>query len=147
LTNFLVKGFSFGFHIPYQGPRNFRSCKNLPSINSKEKILRSKLEQELKTKRIAGPFVHPPFPNLQVSPIGLVPKKNSGEFRLIHHLSYPEGGSINDHIPRDLCSVQYQSIATAIDKIKQVGTGALLAKADIENAYKQVPSIQKILSC
>lgn len=98
-----------------------------------------RLQQESKAKRIAGPFSAPPFPNLQVSPLGLVPKKAPGEFRLIHNLSYPEGNSINDHIPDHLCTVQYQSVDTAISLIQQLGPGAFLAKTDIENAYKQVP--------
>lgn len=67
------------------------------------------------------------------------PKKAVGEFRLIHHLSYPEGTSINHNIPKDLCTVQYQSVETAIDIIRQLGRGALLAKTDLENAYKQIP--------
>ena len=36
------------------------------------------------------------YPILQCSPLGLVPKKQPGEYRLIHHLSYPNGASIND---------------------------------------------------
>lgn len=86
-----------------------------------------------------GPFQYPPFKNIQVSPLGLVPKKKPGEFRLIHHLSYPDGSSINDGIPHELCTVQYQSIHDAILAIQKVGVGALLAKTDLENAYKQVP--------
>ena len=58
---------------------------------------------------------------------------------MIHHLSYPEGGSINHYIPQEFCTVQYQSVHTAIEIIKQLGKGALLAKTDIENAYKQIP--------
>lgn len=54
-------------------------------------------------------------------------------------MSYPEGLSINAHIPRDLCTVQYQTIDTAIAAIKNIGVGALLAKTDLESAYKQVP--------
>ncbi|XP_078333005.1 uncharacterized protein LOC144625574 [Crassostrea virginica] len=81
----------------------------------------------------------PPFPNIQVSPLGLVPKKAPGEFRLIHHLSFPEGDSINSNIPKEMTAVSYQSIDTAISLIKQVGKGALLAKTDLENAYKQIP--------
>ena len=81
----------------------------------------------------------PPFPNIQVSPLGLVPKKAPGEFRLIHHLSFPEGDSINSNIPKEMTAVSYQSIDTASSLIKQVGKGALLAKTDLENAYKQVP--------
>lgn len=95
-----------------------------------------RLQQESKAKKIAGPFSAPPFPNLQVSPLGLVPKKASGEFKLIHHLSYREGNSINDHIPDHHCTVQYQSVDTAISLIQQLGPGALLAKTAIENAYK-----------
>lgn len=95
-----------------------------------------RLQQESKAKTIAGPFSASPFPNLQVSPLGLVPKKASGEFRLIHHLSYLEGNSINDHIPDHLSTVQYHSVDTAISLIQQLGPGALLAKTAIENAYK-----------
>ena len=38
-----------------------------------------------------------------------------------------------------MTAVSYQSIDTAISLIKQVGKGALLAKTDLENAYKQIP--------
>lgn len=138
-ASFLTKGFTFGFNIPYQGPRSFRLSKNLSSINGKESILHQQISKELQLNHIAGPFEHPPFPNLQVSPLGLVPKKTPGEFRLIHHLSFPEGSSINHHIPQQFCTVQYQSIDTAISIIQQLGKGTLLAKTDLENAYKQIP--------
>jgi hypothetical protein len=47
---------------------------------------------------------------LQISPLGLVPKKKVGEYWVIHHLSYPDHLSINDGIPQDKCTVQYQTI-------------------------------------
>ena len=131
LSNFLVEGFQFGFKIPYQGARQFRLSPNLPSIKGKESILNQRLQQELLSNRIAGPFTEPPFPNIQVSPLGLVPRKSPGENRLIHHLSYPEGGSINHHIPPEFCTFQYQSVHTAIEIIKQLGKGALLTTTDI----------------
>lgn len=52
----------------------------------------------------------------------------------MHHLSYPEGDSVNSHIPKEKTTVSYQSIDTAVAFIKQVGQGALLAKTDFENA-------------
>lgn len=113
--------------------------KSVSSLQGQEGILMQRLQQESKAQRIAGPFSAPPFPNLQVSPLGLVPKKASSEFRLIHHLSYLEGNSVNDHIPDHLCTVKYPSVDTAISLIQQLGPGALLAKTAIENAYKQVP--------
>lgn len=85
-----------------------------------------RIQQELLCSRIAWPFIEPPpFPNIQVSPLGLVPKKSPGEHRLIHHLSFPEGASINHHIPQEFCYVQYKSVQTAIEIIKHIGTGAL----------------------
>jgi hypothetical protein len=139
LTGFLIQGFSEGFKIPFYGNRSFRLAKNLSSLSGKEHILLDKLHQEISAGRVMGPFQYPPFKNIQVSPLGLVPKKSPNEHRLIHHLSYPDGLSINDGIPQEVCTVQYQSIHDAIVAIQKVGVGALLAKTDLENAYKQVP--------
>jgi hypothetical protein len=36
---------------------------------------------------------------MHISPIGVVPKKEVGQYRLIHNLSNPTDKSINDHIP------------------------------------------------
>ncbi|KAK6169930.1 hypothetical protein SNE40_018448 [Patella caerulea] len=58
---------------------------------------------------------------------------------LIHHLSYPEGESVNDSIGNDFCTVQYSTIQNAIQVIKQLGRHSQLAKADIEAAYRIVP--------
>lgn len=136
---FFIDGFTFGFRIPFTGQRVFRLAKNLSSIQGKEHMLYHKIDQEILAGRVGGPFTSPPFPNIQVSPLGLVPKKSPGEFRMIHHLSYPEGNSINSNIPKHFCTVQYQSIDTAIAMIKYLGKGCLLAKTDLENAYKHVP--------
>ena len=62
-------------------------------------IVSKKLQKEIDAHKIAGPFVSPPFDNLQISPIGIVPKKEPGQFRLIHHYLFLKKKSINDHIP------------------------------------------------
>ena len=64
-----------------------------------------KLSKELAAGRIVGPFDSPPFETFRVSPLGIVPKKLPGEFRLIHQLSYPEGLSVNDGIPKKLANI------------------------------------------
>lgn len=109
---------------------------NRSSLKDNEHFLLIKLHQENSSGRVMGPFKNPPFKNIQVSPLGLVPKKEPGEYRLIHHLSYPDGSSINDGIPYELCTVQhmYQSIHDTILIIENVSVGALLAKTDLENA-------------
>lgn len=66
-----------------------------------------KINNELSEKRIAGPFRNPLFLNFRISPLGILPKKETNKFRVIHHLSFPEGKSLNDQIPVDICSVEY----------------------------------------
>ena len=98
-----------------------------------------KLEQELAAKRLAGPFKSPPFQTFCVSPLGLVPKKTPGEFRLIHHLSHPQGFSINDGIDAANTQVHYATVADAIRLIKRAGPGCFLAKTDIQSAFRIIP--------
>ena len=73
------------------------------------------------------------FNNLVISPVGLVPKKSPGAFRLIHHLSHPQGSSVNAGIPPDLTTVHYASVADAIatTKRRRLGPGCFLARTDI----------------
>ena len=85
-----------------------------------------------------GPFPAPPFPNMQISGLGVVPKKN-GKFRVIHDLSAPEGHSVNDAIPHEQFSLHYDSVDTAITAIMKHGKGSLLCKIDIRNAFRLCP--------
>lgn len=94
------------------------------------------VNKEVSLGRVAGPFDVPPMLNLRISPIGLVPKATPGDFRLIHHLSYPEGESVNDFIDQKVCSVQYAKFDDAVSMIQHLGNGALLAKADIKSAFR-----------
>ena len=62
-----------------------------------------------------------------------------GSYRLIHHLSHPAGSSINDNIPQDLCTVQYQTTENAIAHIRALGQGCFMAKTDIAEAFRIIP--------
>lgn len=137
-AQFLINGFEFGFKIPYYGSRCFKKTRNLQSALDNLPILRHKIQKEIEAGRVMGPFKDPPFPNCQVSPLGLVPKKN-GDFRIIQHLSAPEGSSVNDGIPKEFCSVQYQNIDDAVALVKRFGKGCLLSKCDLENAFRMIP--------
>ena len=101
LKHFLVSGFSCGFRISFVGERHSFESPNLKSALEQPHIIISKPNKEREAGRIAGPFALPPFPNFRCSPLGIVPKKDPSEFRLIHHLSYPNGSSVNDFIPND----------------------------------------------
>lgn len=136
---FLLQGFLHGFPIQYNGPRAPRNAKNLRSTDLNPELIQSKINKEIELGRVAGPFVHRPLPKLIVSPIGLVPKKTPGEYRLIHHLSYPPGESINDYIDPNLCTVQYTSFDEAVKLIQNLGQNCKLFKADIRSAYRLIP--------
>ena len=74
------------------------------------------------------------------NPIGIIPKPlQPGKFRLIVDLSSPVGGSVNDGIDRNLCSLQYVSVDQAARLVAACGKGALMAKTDLCSAYRQVP--------
>ena len=136
---YLSAGFSEGFRIPYTGDRVATNCGNLKSARLMPEVVAEKIAKECTAGRVAGPFSWPPLPNLRVSPLGVVPKKAAGQFRLIHHLSYPKGASINDAIAPELCSVRYASVDQAVVIVRACGPGALMAKCDIQSAFRLLP--------
>ena len=97
------------------------------------------MEKEISLGRIKGPFLHPPFSNFMSSPLGLVPKKEIGQYRLIHDLSFPKGDSVNSHIPEEFTTVSYQNIETVIDLVHSHGYNCLMSKADIKDAFRLIP--------
>lgn len=135
---FLARGFEFGFKLHYKGPRVAMECNNLKSVRQNEQLARQKLKQEVEQGRMAGPFLFKPVSNLRCSPIGLVPKKTGG-YRLITHLSYPSGSSVNDGIDPAFASVKYSSFDNAVNMIKKLGKGALIGKMDIKSAFRLLP--------
>ena len=64
-----------GARIWYSGPRSPRFSNNLPNAYLNPEVLTANLNDEVSKGRTMGPFSTPPFPNFQLSPIGLVPKK------------------------------------------------------------------------
>ena len=72
-------------------------------------------------------------------PLGAVPKKSSDTWRLILHLSSPEGSSIKDGIPPDDFRLHYISVGTTIKHILALGHSCSLAKFDIKSAFRLIP--------
>ncbi|OCT70393.1 hypothetical protein XELAEV_18037311mg [Xenopus laevis] len=101
---------------------------NLSSVKDHPEVVVAKIEKECKLGRVAGPFDNPPFKNFRLSPLGVVPKKEKGAFRLIHHLSYPK--------EKELCSVSYAIFDQAVSLLVKCGEGALMAKCDVEAASR-----------
>lgn len=129
-------GFTYGFSIHYSGPLKDFEAKNLKSAEAHPQVVRDKIKKEVAEGRVEGPFSDPPFEGFRVSPLGLVPKREPGQFRMIHHLSFPKGDSVNDHIDPELCSVQYTKFDAAVAMVQRLGKGTRLAKADIKSAFR-----------
>ena len=55
------------------------------------------------------------------------------------HLSAPEGHSINDYISRDEFSLCYSTIDNALALLRRFDRGALMAKLDLQAAFRMVP--------
>jgi len=56
--------------------------------------------------------------------------------RLIIDLSHQKNHSVNDRIPKDLCSIKYITIEEAIKDVITLGKVTMLAKVDIKSAFR-----------
>ena len=138
-VEFLYAGFTNRFPLYFEGEFLSLKAENLLSARDHPDVVFSKIKKETEALRLAGPFESPPFTEFCVSPLGVVPKKVPGEFRMIHHLSFPSGSSVNDGILSANTSVQYATIADAMSLIKQCGKGCFLANTDIKDAFRIIP--------
>ena len=102
---FLSSGFREGFPLHYEGDPGSSDANNLISATENPDVVDTKISKELMAGRLAGPSRTRPFYPFRISLLGVVPKKTPGDFRLIQHLSYPKGSSVNDGISSDHASV------------------------------------------
>ncbi|CAB4018174.1 Hypothetical predicted protein [Paramuricea clavata] len=98
----LCSDLRFGARLGYDGPRMSKFSKNLKFGIDNPTVVSTNLAKEVALDHTAVPLTNTPFANLQVSPIGILPKKYSDKFRTIFHLSFPKTGeSINSFIEKD----------------------------------------------
>ena len=134
----LIHNIQHGCSIGYNGPQFAHCSKNLPSAYQQPLILDNALAQECNAGRILGPFDNPPLPDFRCSGLRLVPKHDGG-WRTIYHLSAPHGNSINDYIKPDDHTLSYCSVDDAYAILNLLGTGALMSKIDLKNAFCLIP--------
>ena len=137
----LLTGLIQGFKIDFQGPRTPKEYSNLLSARDNPSIISKNILKEVQLGPRAGPFISPPFPNFQVYPIGVVPKKHSSDWRTIFHLSYPKhhSTSVNAHISPSDYSLHYITVENAISIIQKLGHGCFMSKLDIKSAFRNIP--------
>ena len=142
LVNFFISGITEGFRIGFKEQSTpLKSAKqNLSCALQHPDTVENYLTEEIALGRVAGPFQKSSVPQAHVSRFGVIPKHHQpNKWRLIVDLSHPTSGSINAGIPKELCSLKYITVDSAIDQIKCTGRGALLAKIDIKSAFRLLP--------
>ena len=139
LSEFLFKGFKYGFHIGHNAIDGLNS-DNTYQQKFNKLFISAKLEKEIELGRTAGPFVSPPFDFYHLSPIFLVPKPLPGDFRLILDLSFPKNSDcINAHIDDSMKTVTYSNVRQAIKLLCNSPFGSFSAKVDIKDAFRLIP--------
>lgn len=143
-SNYLLRGLTQGFHLDHEGPRFQYDSDNLKSAKSNPDLVTEKIRKEQNMGRIMGPYTDSPIKDLRISPLGLVPKKTEGSWRLIHHLSYPDKklDSINAGISDESAAVHFAGISEAIQEIQKLSIldcAVFLAKTDIRSAFRILP--------
>ena len=137
----VINGVRHGFSLNYEGEKNVRKYShNLKLSVGSLTELWNKVIKEVEGKRYAGPYLVPPFDTFIQSPIGLVPKDKGTKTRLIFHLSHPcSGGSVNEGIPTDLCSVKYPNFDEAVKLCVYEGRSCYIGKSDMSMAFRNAP--------
>ncbi len=139
-VDLLVRGIKEGFRLGHDQTKVVLEERggSMYEVSQHRGIIKEYLEKEVRSRRVWK--VEQDTEGIQCSPFGVIPKKGRlGGWRLIVNLSAPEGHSVNDGIDRELSSVAYTSVDDVIRRVVELGEGALIAKADVKAAYRNIP--------
>ncbi|XP_055350097.1 uncharacterized protein LOC129596778 [Paramacrobiotus metropolitanus] len=127
-----------GADIGYRGPVRTLSTPNAASARMYSQHLQNQIDTEVSLLHSVGPFITPPFSTFVINSLGVRPKPD-GKYRILMDMSRPTGESVNDYINKDDYSLTFCSVDDAVRLLLQLGKGALMAKFDIQHAFRLVP--------
>ena len=142
LTDFFIKGIFQGFRIDFKQPlKSLVSAKrNLSCALQHPDTVEEYLADEIAHGLVADPFQKEVIPAAHISRFGVIPKHHQpNKWHLIVDLSHPVNCSVNGDIPKELCSLTYITVDSAIQYIQRVGQGTLLAKINIKGTFWLLP--------
>ena len=135
-VDYILAGLRDGFRIGFNRQSPLQAALS-NMVSSKSEIIEEYLARELSLGRMVTQDSHE---GIQISPLGIIPKKNKpGKYRLIVDLSSPPGVSVNDGIAPTFSSVCYPTVDNLASLVVSKGKGAYLVKADIKEAYRNIP--------
>lgn len=136
----LLNIIDYGANIGFSGPEVVLPAKNLKSAFDDLAFMDSAVEKLVQNAQVHGPFDLPPIADLRCSPLGSVTRKrNPDKRRLINHLSWPIGLSVNDGIPDSEAYISYDMFERAVEDLIRSGPGSLMAKLDLKEAFRHIP--------
>ena len=141
--NQIVDLLQYGFPLDFDRSRQLQSTYlNHSSALKFPHHVQNYIETEKKYGAILGPFTEFPFQS-HVSPFLTRDKPNSNNRRVILDLNFPQGNSVNDGVQRDIYlntyfELNYPSVDAVVDRLKMLGTEALLYKIDISRAFRHI---------
>lgn len=141
ICSYLRYGWPLGYH---KATPPISVDKNHPSAVQHQAHVDSFIKKELELGALLGPFDELPFaPWFRCSPVMTRPKKDSLERRIIVDLTFPEGQGVNDGIDiydyyGNNISYTLPSLGDLIARLQNLEPGALLWKADLARAYRQL---------
>ena len=138
-VHYILRGIRQGFRIGFNREHKCKRANgNMISAIQNPQPVADFLHTEVTAGRVIGPL--PDIPQVQISRFGVIPKQGQpGKWRLILDLSSPHNTSVNDGVAQELCSMRYATVDNAIEKVIRLGADSLLAKIDVEHAYRNVP--------
>ncbi|PPQ83082.1 hypothetical protein CVT24_012140, partial [Panaeolus cyanescens] len=129
-----------GADIGFRSNEVILPCSNLPSAFEDTAFMDQAVSKMVSNEQVHGPFSAAPIPNLRCSPLGSVTRKrNPSKRRLINHLSWPDGKSVNDGISDNEAFIAYDLFERAIEDLVASGPSSLMAKLDLKEAFRHVP--------
>ena len=110
----------------------------MPSAFQYQHMVTNYLDAEREARQMLGPFALSEWA-VHINRIGVNLKGHTGKWRLITDLSYSLGYSVNDAIDSASCSLVYTTVENVVQRAMHLSRGALMAKVDIESAYRLIP--------
>ena len=120
LIKFFVNGITQGFQLGFNSPLSSLTSahRNLGGALQHPDVVEEYITEEINQHRVISPLPKAAVPKAHISRFG-AKWHTPNKWRLIVDLSHPSGCSVNDGIPKTLCSLSYVTVDTAIQHILQ----------------------------
>ncbi len=142
-AKYILRGIEGGFRIGF----NDKCChlkarpSNMPSAEEHPEVVDNYIREEVASERLVEMTgSEAERLGIHTSPFGVIPKKNKpNKWRLILDLSSPTGQSVNNGVGKELASLSHVSVDDVVNRVQQLGKGAMMAKMDVKQAYQNIP--------